>query len=141
MSQAILEGLHTKLTAAGTFNTSVNSRVYQFPGPDNVKLPYLSWFQVVSNSNPTQTNETGHFVRIQLDLYGKRAQSPLDTQNGWEVLGDIEEELYDLLQKTDLTVSGHDRGRVRFVSRGVRSVEDDTLRITDEIIVEAMEFA
>lgn len=133
MSQAILEALKTKLYASqgvGTFYAAVGGRIYQDQPKPNELMP----FAVFTSQGDEITHYMGgveaHKVIVSIDLYGKK-------DLGWEVLGDIEELLYDLLDQTTLTV--YDRGVVLTINRGARTVEDDAFRVTDEFSIEATE--
>lgn len=140
MSQAILDALHAKLVAdqsAGTFYDDVGGRIYQGQGPNNVALPYCEFdsvgvepevFMDQGGTGPrTQTAD------VQIDLYG-------NTDDGPKALGDVEQKLYDLLEKASISPTGSDRGVVRCSIRMLRVVEEDAYRITDQFTIQATEF-
>jgi len=134
MSQAMLEGLYTKLTAGPTaLSNALSARIRHDQGEQNIDLPYLSFFPVDGSPMLGMGNEKTLRMRVQFDLWGNRSA-------GWESLGDIEELLYDLLEGVSITATGFDRGVCRFATRNVRTVEEDALRIIDEITIEGTEF-
>lgn len=136
MSQAIIEGLKTKLYAdqtAGTFYAAVSGRIYENQAPQNSELPHCVFTMVNSDVERYMTGQRSFDCTVTFDIYGK-------ADLGLEVLGDIEEKLYDLLDGVSLTVAGADRGVVTFNSRNVRGTEEDAHRITDEVRIQATEF-
>jgi Protein of unknown function (DUF3168) len=134
MSQAMLEGLYTKLTAGPTaLSTALGARIRHDQGEQNIDLPYLSFFPVDGAPTLGMNGEKTLKMRVQFDLWGNRSA-------GWEALGDIEQLLYDLLEGVSITATGFDRGVCRFVNRNSRSVEEDALRIIDEITIEGTDF-
>ena len=76
-------------------------------------------------------------VLVDFDIYTTKRVDP-GTSTG---AGVIEESLYDLLRGFALTVSGHDRGVVTFVTRSARFVEEDSIRITDRVQIMATQFS
>lgn len=136
MSQIILEALKTKLYAvqtAGTVYASVGGRIYQDQAPPNTALPYLRFAQTDGLVERYFGNVNAHALTVQLDLFGK-------SDPGWEVLGDVEQVLYDLLEEFSLTVSGYDRGLCTFQSRGARTVDEDAFVLTDTLLIEATDY-
>lgn len=136
MSQAILEGLKTKLyaaTGAGTLRNALTDRIYQDHAPPDTALPYMRFMQVDGQVERYCGGVNAHAATVQFDLYGT-------TDAGWEALGDVEEILYALLEEFALTVAGHDRGLCTFQSRGVRAVDEDANVLTSTVLIEATDY-
>lgn len=134
MSQQVVEGLYAKLTAsqgAGTLYEAVGGRIYDTQGPQGVALPHLVFLVVDNPVGMYFSAKEKQDVTVQCDLYGTILV-------GGEALGDIEVLLYNLLHGSALTVSGHQRGVVTCKSRGVRFVEEDSIRIMDQFRIEAV---
>ena len=136
MSQSIMEGMYGKLTAsqiAGTLYAAVGGRIYSTEAPENATLPLCVFSLITTSVSGTFPGYDLKAATFQVDLYGPRT-------GGGEVLGDINTKLFALLQEADLTVTGHDLGRVTCTDEGSYFMEGDALRIISQWRVEATAF-
>ena len=138
--QDILNGLYTKLTAAqgaGTLHAKLGGRIYDTQAPQNETLPHMVFSLVAGDPNEWFGPPVTQVVLVDFDIYTTKRVDPGAATGA----GVIEESLYDLLRGFDLTVSGHDRGAVKFITRSARFVEEDSIRITDRIEIMATQFS
>jgi len=137
MSQKMLEGLYTKLTAvqtAGTFYDDLSGRIYAIEAPQNASLPLalIIW----EDTSVTQSFDTDAIkdALVTIEVWGKR-------EDGGEALGDTVQLLFTLLQNASLTITDHDRGVVTCVSEGSPSMVEDSILISTQWRIRATDFA
>ncbi len=135
MSQKIVEGLYTKLTAAtgaGTFYNALSGRIYELEAPQNASLPLAV---VTLDTTGVDWSFAGDYHRsaiVSVELWGLRTA-------GAEALGDINQLLFTLLQGVDITVADHDRGHVTCLDEGSRYMDEDAINITSQWQIQASE--
>ncbi len=138
--QDILDGLMTKLTAdqtSGTLWDKLGGRIHDTQAPQNQTKPFMVFSLVSGEPNEWFGPPVTQVVLVDFDIYTTKLVDPGSTTGA----GVIEEALYDLLRNFDLTVSGHDRGAVKFLTRSARFVDEEAIRITDRIEIMATQFA
>ena len=138
--QDVLDGLYTKLvadTGSGSLHEKLGGRIYDTQAEQNDEFPFMVFSVVSGEPNEWFGPPVTQVVLVDFDIYTTKLVDP-GTSTG---AGVIEEALYDLLRGFDLTVSGHDRGAVKFLTRSARFVDEDAVRITDRIEIMATQFA
>ena len=123
-SQNVVEAVYARLTIAGALNTDLGGRIYHQLAGQNAVLPLLV-FDVLSfplvrtfGNNLTYTAEIHFDIFCERDVGGAAALGA----------GTLEEDLFANLDNQSLTVTGLDRGLVLFTDRGVRTIDEDTIR-------------
>ena len=125
--QELIDGLHTKLTAAqgaGTLYAAVGGRIYQLQGPQNLAMPWLV-FTVVTDVPARTFTKDNINPDIQFDLYGERYL-------GANALTDINDKLWTLLDRSTFSITGHNSISMAATERGILTVEDRAYRIRSE---------
>ncbi len=138
--QDILDGLYTKLTAdqtSGSLYDKLGGAIFDTQAPQNEAFPLMVFSLVSGEPNEWFGPPVTQVVLVDFDIYTTKQVDPGSSIGA----GVIEESLYDLLRGFALTVSGHDRGVVTFVTRSARFVEEDSVRITDRIQIMATQFS
>lgn len=138
--QDILNGLYTKLTAdtsSGSLYDKLGGAIFDTQAPQNEALPLMVFSIVSGDPNEWFGAPVTQVVLLDFDIYTTKLVDPAVSTGA----GVIEEALYDLLRGFELTVSGHDRGVVTFVTRSARFVEEDAVRITDRVQIMATQFS
>jgi hypothetical protein len=127
MSQSILEALYAKLNGSGaSFANDVGGRIYETEAPINATYPFCSVLTVATPITRNMDGGNNKRQRVQIDLFATRG-------SGGESLGDINTKLFALLQGVTLTpVTGHDRGVVTCIEEGIRTMDEDVIRIMSE---------
>lgn len=138
--QDIINALYTKLTAdtsSGSLHDKLGGAIFHMRAPQNEALPLMVFSIVSGDPNEWFNTIVTQVVLVDFDIY-------VDTRVGMSATtggGTIEESLYDLLRSFDLTVSGHDRGVVIFETRNAQFVEEEAIRITDRVQIQATQFS
>ena len=138
--QDIINGLRTKLIAdqtSGSLHDKLGGAIFHLRAPQNEALPLMVYSIVSGDPNLWFGGPVTQVVLVDFDIYVS-TQVGLSATTG---VGTIEESLYDLLEEFELTVSGHDRGVVTFVTRNAQFVEEDAIRITDRVQIMATQFS
>lgn len=132
-SQNLVEALLTQLTTAGggAFNTLMGGRIYHPMAPQGTALPLLV-FDVLDY--PLRRHFGGSYTyeaEVHFDIW----QNIDEGTAGATGVGPLEETLFLILDGVSLTVSGQDRGLILVTNRGVRTVEEDGIRISVDATV------
>ena len=110
-AMSVASGIASKLIGTSDFNASVSNRVYEGEIPDNVTtLPACRWF-VVSDLPADTLNEDHIDAEVQVDLYGKQSA-------GSAALDTINQQLFELLHRQAITISGYVGGQAICIDRG-----------------------
>ena len=96
----VIDAMRAKLIT-GNFGTEVTARVYYYEAPRDTTLPYCVFFAVDTIADMETFDRTSFRIRVQVSVYDSEA-------NGPRALGDIMDDLRDLLDRTVLTVAGHE---------------------------------
>lgn len=125
--KALSDGIYTKLTAdqsAGTLYAAVSGRIYHGVAPDDAALPLLV-FNVIDNPVAYTFTQDNLQAQVQFDIYVDREAGAASGQT-------IDDKLFTLIQRQNITVSGYTGCNVICLQRGVPVVEDDAYRIRSE---------
>ena len=136
MPQAIKTAIYTKLisdTGASSLYTAVGGRIYEGAGKANASLPLLVYEVTTSNTQLIYGDDEIVDAVATFTLYGHR-------KDGLKALGDIEAKLYTLLNSSNMTTTGYDRGNVTATSRDVRLILEDVVSSQSVYMVTATAF-
>ena len=126
MSVNIMKAVYARLTydAGGGTNplrTAVSNRIYAIDAPARTPLPLV----VYSLDSVDTERFFGGVVReigsFTITIYAK-------SDSGADSIVDIEKLVFDLLDQEAVTVTGHDRGYIRNLSRGVPELDGEVFR-------------
>lgn len=131
--QAIIDALFANIVAdsGGTgVYTAVGGRIKPVEGKQNLALPHIGFFVASAEPRRYHNATTGQNVLVQFDIYA-------DRESGADNASDIESKLYARLENTALSPSGYGRAVCTFVTRGSQVVDEDAIRLTDQIQIQA----
>ena len=133
MSQAIKTAIYAKLTAVQS-NPSLyfglSGRIYELQGADDADLPLLTYEVQSTPVSGLFDGEVYIKSQVLFTIYGHR-------RLGAEVIGTIEDQLYELMKDASLAPSGYDRGVVVPLDRDRRTVFDEIIASESIYSVEA----
>ena len=133
MSQAIKTAIYTKLVSVQSDPSlyfSVGGRIYELQGQDDADLPLLTYEVQSTPVSGLFDGEVYIKSQVLFTIYGHR-------RLGAEVIGTIEDQLYDLMKDAALAPSGYDRGVVVPLDRDRRTVFDEIIASESIYSVEA----
>ena len=132
MSQDVVKAFYDQLISdqtSGSFYDRVSGRIYELEGPTNAALPLAVFSLITSPYADTFDGSSVKDYTFQVDIYGRK-------RAGMSAAGAINTALFTLLDRQTITVPNNDDGLVRCLIQGVRTVEDDAVRIRSEWIVQ-----
>lgn len=136
--QNIVDAVYASIstaTGAGGVNASdaLAGRVYGIEGRENAAFPHM----VMSVPSVTTDRAFGgvisYDINMQFDIW-------FDKSLGSDSAMDIEAKLFSLLEGQSLSATGFDRALCTFNSRCNQIVDEDGLRISDELRIRATDF-
>jgi hypothetical protein len=136
--QNIMDKLYAEIVAdnggSGLF-TALGGRVYPVEGKQDSALPHMTFFIPASTPIRYMGAAVAQDVLVQFDIWANK-------ESGSDSANDIETKLYALLESKQLTSTptGYDRAVCTFNSRGAQTVEEDAIRLTDEVRIQATDF-
>ncbi len=138
-AQDVVEAVFTRLTADNTFNTSmggsasIKGRIYHQIALQNDALP-LCVFDVVDVRVRRAFVAAGTKIIYEFDLHFDIFVSRASGTAAAGGAGVLEEELFARIDSHALDMSANDldRGVVLFTRRGVRTIEEDVIRISSD---------
>ncbi len=132
--QNLVEAIRVKLTAdqaPGTLYDKLGGRIYYQNAKQNDPLPLLV-YEVIEFSPLRHFGDKFTYTgRVRFVIYQKKETGGAATSGA----GSLEEDLFALLDRFELTIAGQDRGLVLFTVRGVTTIEEDDIRVEGEALV------
>ncbi len=132
--QDVVEAVYARLTGDSALNTalggsaSVAGRVYHQVAIQNDAMPLLI-FDVLDVQLLRSFGTTiGYQWDLHFDLYVDRAAGTAASGGA----GTIDEHLFDRIDDQALVASGLDRAVMLFTRRGVRTIEEDAIRVSSD---------
>ena len=132
--QNIAEALRARMIVDGALNTNLGGnattpgRIYHQLGKQNDARPHLVFDVLSVRVSRYMGTRITYETDAHFDIYVDRELGTAAALGA----GSLEENLFANLDAFALTVTGMDRGVVLFTSRGVRSIEEDTIRISSD---------
>jgi len=123
-TQAIVDAIYAKLTAdqtSGSVYSDVGGRIYEMRAPQDAALPLLV-FTVIPESVPLIASDNTD-AEVQIDLWGH-------VRLGAKAIGDINDKLDALFNRVAITPTGSNAGMTQVIDPGLRTIEEDAVRIT-----------
>jgi hypothetical protein len=126
VSNYLMRGFYSRLNAdtgssTNPVRTAVSDRIYAVEAPASSTLPLV----VYSMDSPDTERFFSGIVRSRalftVSVFGKVELGP-------DAVADIDRKVFDLLDQQAVTVTGHDRGYIRGVSRGTPTAEGEYFR-------------
>ena len=135
MSINIVNALYSTLTGSASLTASlIGSRIYLIEGPHNGTLPYLVLSPIVAAVDNWYGTVQAKEVPFQIDLWALRT-------TGITALAAANTILFTLLNKTRITVTGHDGAKLTCTNEGAYSTEEDAVRIRSEWLAQSTQFS
>lgn len=117
--QVIINAIHTTIDDA--VGTAVGNRVYELQAPQSCSFPFVL-FNIVGSA-PIMTFDADHYdLDFDVFIFGKR-------KNGIATLRTVEGNIYDALNRAELTVDNFDNVYVRNTEKAVTSLTDDIIEL------------
>ena len=136
MSQDVVKGFYDKLisdTSAGSFRTLLSNRIFEVEGRTDGAFPHAIFQVIATPYEDTFDASSLKDYLFQVDIYGRK-------RLGMTAVGAINTALFSLLDRQTITIPNNDPGLVRCVTEGVRTVENDAVRIRSEWLVQTGSF-
>jgi hypothetical protein len=134
MSVDLMKAIYTRLTydaGSGTnpLRTAVSDRIYAIEAPARTTLPLV----VYSIDSVDTERFFGGVVR---EIGSFTVSAFAKSESGADSIVDTEKLVFDLLDQQGVTVTNHDRGYIRNLSRGVPELDGEAFRVdsTFEIV-------
>jgi hypothetical protein len=126
MSVDLMKAIFARLTYDAGDNTNplrtaVSDRIYAIEAPARTTLPLV----VYSVDN---VNTERFFGGVVKQTAGFTVSVFAKSESGADSIVDTEELVFDLLDQTSVTVTNHDRGYIRNVTRGVPELDGEAFR-------------
>lgn len=127
MSVDLMKAIYARLTYdlddSGTnpLRTAVSDRIFAIEAPARTTLPLV----VYSVDN---VNTERFFGGVVKQTAGFTVSVFAKSESGADSIVDTEELVFDLLDQTSTTVTNHDRGYIRNVTRGVPELDGEAFR-------------
>lgn len=140
MSVDIMKAVYARLvvnigdTGTNPLKVLVGTRIHAIDAPARTTLPLAVYtMDSVDTESFFGANKIRQVGNFTVTVYAK-------AESGADSIVDIEQTVFDLLDQVDVTVTNHDRGYIRNLSRGVPELDGEIFRTdsTFEIVAAVM---
>ena len=126
MSVDLMKAIYARLTydaGSGTnaLRTAVSDRIYAIEAPARTTLPLVVY-------SVDSVNTERFFGGVVKQTAGFTVSVFAKSESGADSIVDTEELVFDLLDQTSVSVTNHDRGYIRNVTRGVPELDGEAFR-------------
>jgi len=129
MTVELMKAIYTKLTTTNAFKTAVGSRIFAVQAPSETAFPVCIYNLEEVNTQRFFDGRVQQRGIIAIGIFDK-------SDSGADSIVDKEKLLFALLDEASVSVTDHDRGFIRGMTRGTPSIEGELLQLesTFEIV-------